>query len=112
MAALSIGQRIYHSWWGPLMLFPVAALLTAGASFIPLPENTVTSVQTAGSVISGRFLPGLLEDRTQIETDKGVYLVYGTLQMTKDDAVTFEEYRFGRPRLCVGEPKVCKALVR
>jgi hypothetical protein len=74
-------------------------------------SSTVVSSTDIGATTNAHFIDGMSVDNTRVETDLGVYLVYGTFQATKGQRVVLEERKNKDRVLCVKGTRLCYHLV-
>jgi len=74
-------------------------------------EIVVSSID-AGRALNAHYIDGGLNmDKTRIETDAGVFLVYGSISILKGQRFTFEERGNGEQKLCKYRSTECHMIV-
>ena len=94
-------------------LFTIAVILPLYlATAMDSPSTTVVSSEDIGRLRSARFIDRFLQRETEIETDKGVFLVCGVFVALKGHPMVLEQREDGGRVLCDSVQKICARLVQ
>jgi len=99
--------------WGIVAIAMVLILGTSitAAVWVVNRQKTVMSSDKVGRAITAQFVDGLTVVKTSVETERGVYLVYGAFQITKGSLLELQERKNHDRFLCVIGTQDCKKLV-
>jgi hypothetical protein len=81
------------------------------ASSDKVPATAVISSEDIGELQSARFIERLVHRKTEIETEKGIFLVRGTFVARKGHPLVLEQREDGARVLCDAVEKICGRLV-
>lgn len=81
------------------------------ASSDEVPATAVISSEDIGRLQSVRFIERLIHSETEIETEKGIFLVRGTFVARKGHPLVLEHREDGVRVLCDVVEKICGRLV-
>ena len=109
-----------YKWWfipvSIIALFYFVLYVLYGAAISRWIEDnrpeTIIATTDAGFAISADFIDGLTHNKTRVETDRGVYLVTGTFQITKGQQLVLQEQRSGHRLLCEKGGQNCNYLAK
>lgn len=76
-----------------------------------VPATAVVSSEEVGRLQSAHFIERLVHSETEIETEKGVFLVRGTFPARKGHLLVLEQREDGARVLCDVAEKVCGRLI-
>lgn len=76
-----------------------------------VPATAVISSEDIGRLQSARFIERLVRSETEIETEKGIFLVRGTFVARKGHPLVLERREDGARVLCDAVEKICGRLV-
>lgn len=87
--------------------FPLYLVTSAGK----VPATAVISSEDMGGLQSARFIERLVHSETEIETEKGIFLVRGAFPARKGHPLVLEKREDGVRVLCDSAEEVCARLV-
>lgn len=91
-------------------LFTIAVILPLYLTAIDSPSATVVSSEDMGRLQSARFIDRFIRRETEIETDKGVFLVRGAFMARKGHPLVLELRDDGARMLCDPAQEICGRL--
>lgn len=97
----------------PALLALVAAVCCAFWFAYQRWAGEVATTMPIGSIVSAQFISESWSSlaRTQVNTDRGTFLVDGTFHALTGTPLTLETRKNDRRFLCGGEPRICKKMV-
>lgn len=99
---------ILTACFGLAFIFPLYLV----ASSNKVPATAVISSEDIGRLQSARFIERLVHSETEIETDKGIFLVRGAFPARKGHPLVLEQREDGARVLCDSAEEVCARLVK
>lgn len=81
------------------------------ASADKVPATAVISSENIGRLQSAHFIERFIHSETEIETEKGIFLVRGTFPARKGHPLALEQREDGARILCDTVEKICRRLV-
>lgn len=74
-------------------------------------RETVVSSVDVGAAVTATYIDSTLDaNKTRVETDSGVFLVYGSMALRKGERFTLEERKNGNRMLCKAGTRECRKL--
>lgn len=105
-------QAIFGILFGCLMVAVMVCAIAALSFWIDNRQQTVVSTKDIGRLDNLFFMDGGSDYRTRVDTEKGQFLVYGTLQAFKGSPLSLETRKNGdRMLYVVGDRMSCRKLV-
>lgn len=93
--------------FGLAFIFPLYLITSADK----VPATAVISSEDIGRLQSARFIERLVHSETEIETEKGIFLVRGTFVARKGHPLVLEQREDGARILCDPMEKICARMV-